>query len=110
MRLSGAGQTFDTLNPILDKGVAADGLGLIYESLTMPAIDEADISAEYGEIADAVRFPADYSYVTYRINPKAKWHDGQPITPRRRGVVVRQDGEAQPAASASTTSTSRRRR
>ncbi len=47
----------------------------------MRAIDEADISAEYGEIADALRFPADYSSVTYRINPKARWHDGQPITP-----------------------------
>ncbi len=81
VRLPGSGQTFDTLNPILDKGVVADGLGLIYESLTMRAIDEADISAEYGEIADALRYPADYSYVTYRINPKAKWHDGTPITP-----------------------------
>ena len=80
LRLSALSQTFDTLNPILDKGVAADGLGLIYESLTMRAIDEADISAEYGEIADAVRYPADYSYVTYRINPKAKWQDGEPIT------------------------------
>ncbi len=29
-RLPGSGQTFDTLNPILDKGVVADGLGLIY--------------------------------------------------------------------------------
>ena len=81
LRLSAANQTFDTLNPILDKGVAADGLGLIYESLTMRAIDEADIAAEYGEIADALRYPADYSYVTYRINPKAKWQDGVPITP-----------------------------
>ena len=81
LRLSAVSQTFDTLNPILDKGVIADGLGLIYESLTMRALDEADIAAEYGEIADALRYPADYSYVTYRINPKAKWHDGVPITP-----------------------------
>ncbi len=81
LRLSGASQTFDTLNPIIDKGVAASGLGLIYESLMTPALDELDKSAEYGEVADAVRFPADFSYVTYRINPQAKWHDGQPITP-----------------------------
>ena len=82
LRLSALSQTFDTLNPILDKGVTADGLGLIYQSLTMRAIDEADISAEYGEIADALRYPADYSYVIYRINPAAKWHDGTPITPQ----------------------------
>ncbi len=79
-RLSGISQTFDTLNPILDKGVVADGLGLIYESLTMRAIDEADISSEYCEVCDALRYPDDYSYVTYRLNPAAKWHDGQPIT------------------------------
>src|SRR5262249_29833435 len=44
-RLSGSGETFDTLNPILDKGVTADGLGLIYESLMTPAMDEYDTSA-----------------------------------------------------------------
>ena len=82
IRMPSYSQTFDTLNPILDKGVPAGGLGLIYESLMTPALDELDISAEYGEIADAVRFPADFSYATYRINPKARWHDGTPITPQ----------------------------
>ncbi len=80
-RLSGTGQTFDTLNPILDKGVIADGLGLMYQSLTTRAIDEADIASEYGEIAESLRYPDDYSYVTYRLNPDAKWQDGKPITP-----------------------------
>ena len=80
VRLSGAGQTFDTLNPILDKGVGADGLGLIYESLMTSSIDELNISAMYGQIADRMRYPADYSSVTYHINPDAKWHDGEPIT------------------------------
>jgi microcin C transport system substrate-binding protein len=79
-RLSGMNPTFDTLNPILPKGVAADGIGLIYESLFTPAMDEYDIAGSYGQIADALRYPADYSYVIYRINPKAKWHDGEPIT------------------------------
>lgn len=79
-RLSGTGQTYDSLNPILTKGALADGLGLLYESLFTPAMDEYDISGSYGLIADAMRYPADYSYVTYRINPDAKWHDGTPIT------------------------------
>jgi microcin C transport system substrate-binding protein len=79
-RLSGMNPTFDTLNPILPKGVAADGIGLIYESLFTPAFDEYDIAGSYGQIADALRYPADYSYVIYRINPLAKWHDGVPIT------------------------------
>jgi microcin C transport system substrate-binding protein len=64
----------------LPKGVAADGLGLIYQQLFTAAMDEYDIGGAYGEIADAVRHPADFSYVTYRINPNAKWHDGEPIT------------------------------
>jgi microcin C transport system substrate-binding protein len=79
-RLSGANPTFDTLNPIIDKGVVADGVGLIYESLMMRALDEADISGQYPQIAEALKYPADFSSVTYRINPAAKWQDGQPIT------------------------------
>ena len=81
VRMSGSSPTFDTLNPILPKGVLADGTGLIYESLMMRALDEMDISGQYPQVAEAVRFPADYSSVTYRLNPAAKWHDGQPITP-----------------------------
>nr|WP_323054755.1 extracellular solute-binding protein [Roseibium sp. DSM 29163] len=45
------------------------------------ALDEDDISAQYGVIAEAVRYPEDYSWVEYRLNPDAKWHDGQAITP-----------------------------
>jgi microcin C transport system substrate-binding protein len=80
VRLSSTEPTFDTLNPILPKGVTADGLGLMYESLFTPSLDELDSSTEYGEIADAVRFPVDFSYATYRINPKARWQDGVPVT------------------------------
>jgi microcin C transport system substrate-binding protein len=79
-KLSGAGQTFDTLNPIPPKGVLADGIGLLYESLMTSSLDELDRSAQYGLIADGVKFPADFSSVTYRINPAARWHDGEPIT------------------------------
>jgi len=71
---------FDTLNPILTKGNPAPGLGLMYDTLMAPAFDEIDISAEYGLIAEAFRYPADYAWVEYRLNPKARWHDGEPIT------------------------------
>src|SRR5665213_3733448 len=40
VRLSGSSPTFDTLNPILPKGVQADGTGLIYETLFTPSLDE----------------------------------------------------------------------
>lgn len=79
VRLSDMGG-FDTFNIILPKGNPAPGAGLIYDSLMEPSFDELNISAEYGVIADALRYPDDYSWVEYRINPKARWHDGVPIT------------------------------
>ncbi len=70
---------FDTFNLILPKGNPAPGLTLIYESLMEGALDEANISAVYGVLAEAVRFPDDFSWVEYRLNPKARWHDGTPV-------------------------------
>lgn len=71
---------FDTFNFILTKGNPAPGIQNIYESLMEPSLDEEDISAAYGVLAEAVRFPDDYSWVEYRLNPKARWHDGEPVT------------------------------
>jgi microcin C transport system substrate-binding protein len=71
---------FDTLNPVLSRGNPAPGLGLMYDSLLEPALDEININAEYGLIAEAFRYPADYAWVEYRLNPAARWHDGTPIS------------------------------
>jgi microcin C transport system substrate-binding protein len=38
------------------------------------------VSTEYGLLAEAVSYPADYSSVTYRLRANARWHDGKPIT------------------------------
>lgn len=77
VRLGDTG-TFDTFNPIPPKGQAATGLGLVYETLMTSSQDE--VSAQYGLLADKLKFPADYSSVTFHMNPKAKWHDGEPVT------------------------------
>ena len=69
---------FDTFNPILPKGELAGGIGLIYEPLMVPSLDE--VLTDYGLLAEAMKFPADYSSVTFRMNPDAKWHDGEPVT------------------------------
>ncbi|MEO5806384.1 extracellular solute-binding protein [Devosia sp.] len=74
----GALGSFDTFNPILPKGELEGGLGLIYETLMTPSQDE--VLTDYGLLAEAMKYPADYSSVTFRMNPKAKWHDGQPVT------------------------------
>jgi microcin C transport system substrate-binding protein len=69
---------FDTFNPMLNEGEPGVGLGLVYESLTETPLD--DTNAAYGHIAEAWAYPPDISSTTFRLNPKAKWQDGQPIT------------------------------
>lgn len=69
---------FDSLNPISFKGVAASGLGFIYETLMHDSIEEP--STSYGLIAEWATYPADYSSVTFKLRENAKWHDGKPIT------------------------------
>lgn len=77
VRLSETG-SFDTFNPILPQGEVATGLGLVYESLMDSSMDE--VSTMYGHLVESVSYPDDFSSVTFRMNPKAHWHDGQPVT------------------------------
>ena len=70
--------SFDTFNPILPKGEAAGGLGLVYETLLTPSMDE--VNTYYGLLAEALNIAPDYSAVTFRIDPDARWHDGEPVT------------------------------
>ncbi|MGA7431829.1 MAG: extracellular solute-binding protein [Xanthobacteraceae bacterium] len=73
--------TFDNFNPVIAdvKGSLAAGVGIVYESLTVASLDEA--SSEYGLLAEALSFPADFSSATYRLRAEAKWQDGTPVTP-----------------------------
>jgi len=74
---------YDSFNPFVVRGRAAAGLnyagGVLYDTLFEQSVDQP--SASYGLIAEAFRFPADFSSATYRLNANARWHDGQPITP-----------------------------
>ena len=70
--------SYDSLNPFILKGVAAAGVGLIYETLMTPADDEAD--AMYGLIAESVELAPDRSWAAFTIRPQARWWDGAPIT------------------------------
>jgi microcin C transport system substrate-binding protein len=73
--------TFDNFNLAVAgvKGSIAGAVGLIYESLMSPSLDE--VSTEYGALAEAASHPEDFSSVTYRLRAQAKWHDGKPVTP-----------------------------
>jgi microcin C transport system substrate-binding protein len=75
--------TFDSFNPYIVRGTPAAGFaafggGLIYETLMEQSTDEPSVS--HPLIADAYRYPDDYSSATYRLDPNARWHDGKPIT------------------------------
>ncbi|MFL5022402.1 MAG: extracellular solute-binding protein [Microvirga sp.] len=76
----GALGTFDSFNIVVAgvKGSPEQGLGLIYETLTTSALDEAN--ASYGLLAESFSYPEDYSSVSFRLRPEARWHDGKPVT------------------------------
>ena len=73
--------TFDNFNPVVGvvKGALVQGTDLLYDTLLAPALDE--VSAGYGLLAEALSYPNDFSSVSFRLRPEAKWHDGTPVTP-----------------------------
>jgi peptide/nickel transport system substrate-binding protein len=75
----GAQGTFDSLNPFIVKGNAAQGVrDYVYESLMARGPDEP--FSLYGLIAESVDVPADRSSITFNLRPEARFSDGQPIT------------------------------
>lgn len=78
MRLSDVG-SFDSLNGFTVNGDAAEGLGLISDTLMSSSPDEP--ATGYGLVAEWVSYPPDYSSVTFGLRPEARFHDGKPITP-----------------------------
>lgn len=71
--------SFDSLNPFVAKGSAAAGIGsLVYDTLTAQAEDEP--FTQYGLVAKTIEWPEDRSWVRFRLNPKARFADGTPVT------------------------------
>lgn len=78
LKLSTIG-TFDTVNPYSIKGTKAEGVLLLCFDPLMIRNNEEPFTL-YGLVAEYVDVESDNSKVTYYINPKAKFHDGNPIT------------------------------
>jgi peptide/nickel transport system substrate-binding protein len=75
----GAQGTFDSLNQFIVKGSAAPGMReYVYESLLARSQDEP--FSLYGLLAESVETPEDRSWVTFTLNPKARFSDGHPVT------------------------------
>jgi microcin C transport system substrate-binding protein len=70
--------TFDSFNGYILKGDAAQGLGLLFDSLMTRASDEPD--AVYGLVAKSAERAADGKSITFQLRPEAKFADGSPLT------------------------------
>ncbi|MCW9015299.1 MAG: extracellular solute-binding protein [Gammaproteobacteria bacterium] len=75
--LSGFG-TFDSLNPYILKGISADGLELVFESLVEKSLDEP--FSVYGLLAEDIELAKDKLSVTFRLNPRARFSNGDKVT------------------------------
>jgi peptide/nickel transport system substrate-binding protein len=77
--VQGALGTFDSLNPLIVKGVPAISLrGYVVESLLARGYDEP--FTLYGLLAKTVETDAARSYVTFRLDPRARFSDATPVT------------------------------
>ena len=71
--------TFDSLNPLIVKGIAPPSIrGYVVESLMARGYDEP--FTLYGLIARSVETDPQRSYVTFHLDPAAKFSDGKPVT------------------------------
>ena len=70
---------FDSFNPYQLKGIPAAGLSdLVFESLMEQSLDEP--YSLYAHLADDIEIAPDRLSVTFRLNPKARFSNGAPVT------------------------------
>lgn len=75
----GVNGSFDSLNPLIVKGVAASGVrDYVIESLLTRGQDEP--FTLYGLLAESIEVPADRSAITFHLHPKAAFSDGSTVT------------------------------
>ncbi|MEI7443906.1 MAG: extracellular solute-binding protein [Burkholderiales bacterium] len=77
LTLDGFG-SYDKLNPFTLKGVLGAGVGaLMFDTLTEQADDEP--FSVYGLLAESMSFAPDGLSITFRLNPKARFSNGDPV-------------------------------
>jgi microcin C transport system substrate-binding protein len=71
--------SFDKFNPFSLKGTAPAGVAdLMFETLTTGSADE--IGSMYGLLADDMELATDRMSMTFRLNPKARFNNGDKVT------------------------------
>lgn len=77
--------TFNSFTPWIQKGINPRGFDFVgsfiflYDRILWPGED--DVAAQYARLAESFAAAEDYSWFKVRIDPRARWHDGVPITP-----------------------------
>ena len=71
-------RTFDSFNPFILKGDAAQGLSLLYDTLMEGAGDEP--GSAYGLLAESADLAPDRKSITFKLRPEARFSDGSPVT------------------------------
>lgn len=75
----GISGSFDSLNPLIIKGVAAAGVReFVVESLLTRGLNEP--FTLYGLLAEAIEVPEDRSAITFHLDARARFSDGKPVT------------------------------
>ncbi|MGG7565728.1 extracellular solute-binding protein [Rhodovulum sp. DZ06] len=77
-RGTSASNTFDSLNPFILKGEAAQGLGLTLGSILVGSADEAD--SAYCLMCTTLEYPEDRSWVIFNLRDDVTFSDGSALT------------------------------
>ena len=72
--------TFDNFNRFALRGVAAARTESLYDTLFVTSDDEP--GSYYPLVAENVRYAEDFSWAEIAINPRARFHDGTPVSAR----------------------------
>lgn len=72
------GSSFDSTNPYIIQGTPAAGLGNVYDTLLTQSPDEP--FTMYGLLASGIRLDPQRHWVEFDLNPRARFHDGTPVT------------------------------
>lgn len=71
--------SFDKFNPFTVRGNAPAGLSIfVFESLAVQSGDEPQTM--YGLLAESMQVASDFSSVAFRLHPKARFTNGDPVT------------------------------
>ncbi|MBP0716274.1 extracellular solute-binding protein [Burkholderia sola] len=70
--------SFDKFNPFTMRGNTAPGIDMLFESLATGSLDEP--ASAYGLLADDIDVAPDRRSVTFHLNPRARFSNGDRVT------------------------------